>query len=284
MSEGINTDKVIVNAGGGSDGSGGMGGAGLAAVIAALGNRNESSDHGMGGIWPALLAGGGGFGGGNLNAILPVLLLLGLLGGGRRGPFGGGDGGDCCGEGILLSKLGSIEGSIPLVGANIQNALLEQTGVLGNQINQVGLAQLQASSAVKDSVQNGTAAVLQNNSTNTQSILGAICNLSSKIDTNTITDLQRQLSVAQLDGLEHRVRTHADGVEVRVSQNVNQQQGQLQAQLQSQRLEDERFARLFGLFNNINNQVQRVKSDQDTINFGTMLASGNQATTSTQVR
>lgn len=35
---------------------------------------------------------------------------------------------------------------------------------------------------------------------------------------------------------------------------------------------------------NVGNQVQRVKSDQDIVNFGTMAASGNQATTSTQVR
>ncbi len=41
MAEGINTDKVIVNAGGsGSEGSGSM-----AAVIAALGNRNQGNDN-----------------------------------------------------------------------------------------------------------------------------------------------------------------------------------------------------------------------------------------------
>src|SRR6185436_20153857 len=40
MSEGINTDKVIVNAG-----SGGGDGGNMAAVIAALGNRNQGNDN-----------------------------------------------------------------------------------------------------------------------------------------------------------------------------------------------------------------------------------------------
>jgi hypothetical protein len=71
-------------------------------------------------------------------------------------------------------------------------------------------------------------------------------------------------------------------VEVNVTQQVNQQQ----AQQQQQRIEDDRFNRLFAnLSAFIGNQVMVARQGQDVINFGgTMTASGTQAAANTQVR
>jgi hypothetical protein len=250
--DGLNSDRVNINLGGGEGGGGG--GMGAAALVAALGGRNQGGDN------AALVAalnnrGGGygdGFGFGGGGALWPLLLLGGGLG------FGGRRDRDCCDDNdgalAILGKLGSIEGAVPLAAANIQNAILESTSTITGQVNQVGLAQLAATSGVRDSVQNGTAALLQAGSANTQSILTAICGLSSKLDHNQIADLQRQLAVAQLASTEDRLRHHSDGVEVRVSQNVTQVQAQAQQQQQ--------FA---GLFDRLERRLHSIEIEQNQI-------------------
>lgn len=276
--DGINSDKVQIHVGGGD--GGGAGGMGAAALVAALGSRNESRTDGLGAL---LLANrdNDGFGGGGIGALLLLALLGGNGIGGRR---------DCDNDGhhgalAILGKLGSIEGAVPLAAANIQNAILEQTSSITNTINQTGLAQLAATAGVKDSVQVGTTAILQQGSANTQSILTAICALSSKLDHNQIADLQRQLGVAQLSQVEDRLRHHGDGVEVRVNQNVVQGQAQAQLQQQQQRFEDDRYNRLCATLLSIGNQTMYARQGQDVINFGgTMTGSGTQAAANTQVR
>lgn len=278
-------EKVSVNLGAGGFGfPGGFGGghsdggsnAALLALLAMGQNHRDSCND--------------GFGGGGIGA----LLALALLGGGRFGGFGGGHDGvhvDCGrrggrdgydGDPFVLSKLGSIEGAIPLAASQIQNGILESTAGITNTINQTGLAQLAATSGVKDAVQNSATAILQNASANTQSVLTAICTLSAKIDQNTILDLQRQLGVAEADACEERNSRRTREVEVNVTQQVNQQQ----AQAQLQRIEDDRFNRLFSnLSAFIGNQAMYARQGQDVINFGgTMTASGTQAAANTQVR
>lgn len=294
MSEGINTDKVIVNTGGG----GGESGAALAGLIAAMnsGGGNDSNAALIAALTAnrghndmaslALLADrrhddGFGFGGG-----LGALVLLALLGGRGRGFLGGGGDGDGCGAEIVLSKLGSIEGAVPLAAANVTNAICNATGEITNTINQSSLANLAAIASAKDATQVGVATLLQAGNSNTKEILGAICNLSSKIDQNVILDLQRQLGVAEARATEDRLRHHSDGVEIRVSQNVNQAQAQAQLQLQQQRIDDDRFNRLFAGFASIANQFQRSTQAADVINFGsgTIAGSGIQSQNSNQVR
>lgn len=298
MSDGINTDKVIVNAGSGG-GHGYDGGAGIAAIIAALGNRNEGSDNaaliaalgnrndgaGMAGMLPALLAGGGGFGG--QNALWPIILLA-LLGRGRGGLFGGDEGG-CGGAGsglageFLMSKLGTIEGSIPLAAANTANEICRSTGEISNQLNQNNIAQLTATAGVKDAVVNTGAILLQDNARNTQSVLSAICGLSSKMDQNMITDLERRLGVAEARAAEERNHGRVREVEVSVTQQVNQAQAQQQHQWQTQRQFDDLRASLFGIVNSFN-QVAAQRQGQDVVNLGTMLGSATQSAANTAVR
>lgn len=291
------SDRVNINLPGGGDG--GFGGAGMAAVIAALGNRNQGNDNAAliaalgnrnddSANWAPLMAmaGGGGFGANNgMNNMWPIILLA-LLGRGRGGGlFGGGDG-DCGGGGDavnqltlnqVLAKLGTLEGAVPLAACDVQNSILEQTNALQSTLNENNIAQLQATTNVKDTVQNATAVLLNQGNQNTQAILQAVAAVGTKIDTNTIADLQRQLAVAQSRETEERHHSRIREVEVNVSQQVNQQQrqDQFQAQVQAQ------FGSLFGILNGI--AVNNNRSNQDILNLGTMLASGVQTPTTTQV-
>jgi hypothetical protein len=294
--DGINSDKVSINLGGEG---GGSGAGAMAALVAALGNRNQGNDNAaliaaLGGrnesrsdvgLLAALMNGRDRHDDGGMNSMWPILLLA-LLG--RRGGFGGGDDGGEVERPVfnaaVLSKLGSIEGAIPTSGLQTENAICRSTGEINNAINQSQLASLAAFSNLKDSVTSTGTVLLQSGSQNTKEILGAICAIGSKMDQNQIADLNRQLAVAQLDSVESRLRNHSDSIESRVSQNVSVQTNQLQAQSQYQRFEDERFNRLYGIVANIGNQVQRSRSDQDIVNLGTMLASGTQTPTTTQVR
>jgi hypothetical protein len=222
--------------------------------------------------------GGGGFGGG-FNAGLGGLGLVGLIGLNSLGRDGDRR---CCDDNgslnssvlgaSILGKLGDIEGAVPLAASQIQNSLLDQTGTLSNTINQSGLANLAATASLKDTVQASTTGILLNQNSNTQSILGAICNLGSKIDQNTITQLQTDL-------LESRAAGRSKDVEINVSQNVNQQQAQLQAQAQQQ----QQFSALFSALNALVGDIQAVKQGQVIFNSGTMAASGTQAAANTKV-
>lgn len=284
--DGIASDKVNIHVGGGD---GGGGAAGMAALVAALGNRNEGSDNAAliaalgnrnddSSAWAPLIAmmghrnDGDGYG---MNALWPILLLA-LLGRGRGGGFLGGDGdGDGCLGVTALSKLGTIEGAVPLAASQVGNEICRSTGEITNILNQNNLSQLQATSNLKDTVQNASALILQSGSQNTKEILGAICGLGSKIDANQIMDLQRQLGVAQAEAAEERGSRRIKEVEVTVSQNVNQQQAQQQQQQQ--------FGELFRCIDALRGQVQRVSQGQDVINFGTMAGSGNQSQNTSQV-
>jgi len=314
--EGIASDKVNINVGGGEGGGGGYG-AGLAAVIAALGNRNQGNDN------AALIAALGnrnddsanwvgplmamaqrghhddsGFGGNGIWAILLLALLRG------RGGFGGGDD---CGDGngrtailqTLMEGQSDLRAAVPATALETQNQICQSLASLALGVQQgfannkdatqaALLATLQSLSNVKDTVQNGF--TITNNN-----VLEGLCKVKETVrDDGDKTrgqialyheaNLQRQLGVAESALAEERTARRVRDVEVSVSQNVNQTQAQAQAQWQHQRFEDERFNRLFAIIANIGNQVQRTRSDQDIVNLGTMTASGTQAAQSTQIR
>lgn len=216
----------------------------------------------------------GGFGGGGWGGIAPIGLFgvaNGLFGRDGRGDCGDGNNNAVFGA-TILGKLGDIEGAIPLAAANIQNAMLSQTAGLTDSINQAGLANLAATANVKDTVNATATAALINANNNTNSILGAICQLGSKIDQNTITDLQTQLLRAESHGRSRET-------EVNITQSVNQNQAQLQAQAQTQA----QFNALFAGLNALVGDIQAVKQGQVIFNSGTMAASGTQAAANTNV-
>ncbi len=246
-------------------GTGGQGGAPIIAPVFATTPQAPYAAP----IAPILGGGyGGGFGEGGLLGTILAASVLGNGFGNRRN--------DCDNDNAfpaaILGKLGSIEGAVPLAAITTNNAILESTAAVTNQINQVGLAQLNATSGVKDSVQNAATAILLNDNNNAKEILGAICGLSSKIDQNRISELETELSRQRND-------SRSRDVEINVTQQVNQQQTQLQLQQQQQG----QFNQLFSLFNHLAGDIQAVKQGQVIFNSGTMAASGTQAAANTKV-
>lgn len=293
------SDKVNINLG---EGRGSDSGAGLAAVIAALGNRNQGDNTAAliaalgnrnddSSNWaPFMAMMGDRRHDDGMNNLWPIILLA-LLGRGKGGGlFGGGDG-DCGGGGDavnqitlnqVLAKLGTIEGQVPLVGSQVQNSILEQTIGLSSTLNQNNIAQLVAHANTKDAVTNSAAALLAAGNNNTNSILTAITGLSSKIDSNTIMDLQRQLGVAQAREAEERSHRHIEATKVEVTQSVTQNQAQLQGQAQAQ-VQSQAILELTARVRELIGDVQAVKQGQVIFNSGSMLASGTQAAANTKV-
>lgn len=300
--DGIASDKVNINVGGGGEG-GGYGGASMAALVAALGQRNQGNDH------AALIAALGnrndsganlaplfalmghrdndGFGQGGLWPIILLALL------GRHGGFGGfGGGGDCCdgsGGGHFHGNfLQSILNSLTGLTAAVPTTALETQNAIQGAIAQLALAGQQGFSNLKDSVQaigaanlaatnNVASSVIQQGLT-TQIAIGHDGDKTrALIQSTNMDNLQRQLTVAQNALMEERFDRRGREVEVNVSQNVNQQQAQQQQQLQFQDLV-RRFDHLCNL------QVLNARQAQDIVNLGTMTASGTQAAANTQVR
>lgn len=294
--DGIASDKVNIHVGGGE--GGGMQAAALVAalgnrneqgslapLIAALGNRNENNS-----IAPLIAMMGNrdrGCDDGN-NSLWPIILLA-LLGRGRGGGLFGGDGdggGDGCLGPVILSKLGNIEGAVPLAASQVSNEICQSTNTLTNLLNQSTLAELAAIANAKDVTQNGftltgrdLAAINQNVSEQgcqtRETVLAAESRILSRLDRNEIDSLRHDR-----DRAERALDVHSLRSQVEVNQTVTTVQSQAQAQAQV----EARFNQLFGLLGGLANQVQRVRADNDIVNFGTMAASGNQATTSTAVR
>lgn len=275
MSENSN-EKTTVNVT--SDG-GGRGGSDAAMIAALLNGRNQD---------------GGGIGGRDGLGLVALMALM------NRNGFGDRDGRDCGGRRdfdgptpaqaailqTLMEGVGDIKAAVPTIGLETQNAILQ---TLASQ----ALGVQQGLSNVKDSVQTGNAfldrdiqgvgANVSVQGSNTREWVtqdgektrGAIASTLERINSIQEGNLQRELAVAQNALAEERGRRHAEGVEVRVTQNVNQQQAQVQAQAQ--------FAGLMNELRCLSGQVQRVQTGQEINNFGTMAASGNQANTSNQV-
>lgn len=290
------SDRVNINLPGGSDG--GMGGLGAAAVIAAMGNRNEGSDNaaliaalgnrndGMGAnaLLPALMAGGGGLGG--QNALWPIILLALLGRGGRGGLFGGG-GDECC-DGGAETRLQSNADTLAIL-----NGINGAKDATTDGFATTGLALSQGFANVKDAVQ--SLALFQTGQLNTinQNVSEQGCKTRELVQAGTTQVLQRMddLRIRELEARAERaeraieVNSLRSQVEITNTNTATatQAQGQQQTQLQFQDI-NHRIGRLCDAIAVVGNQIQRVKSDQDIVNFGTMAASGNQATTSTQVR
>lgn len=294
MAEGINTDKVIVNAGGGGEGAGNM-----AAVIAALGNRNQGNDNAAliaalgqrneaSTLVPLLAALGNrnedrrhddgfGFGG---SGILGLLAILGLLRG--RGGLGGGD--DCNENGGKFAILQTLMENGADIRASIPTTALETQNALQGALAQLALGTAQGFERTGDRIQNSTFLltkqicetdknVSEQGCKTREVVQEGVTTILSRIDQNRIAELEAQ--VARLHGHDHTRDS-----EIRMTQIVNQNQ----QQQQQQRLDDDRYARLFGIVANIGNQVQRTRTDQDIVNLGTMAGSGLQSAPNTQVR
>lgn len=199
---------------------------------------------------------GFGFGGaGGMGAF-----MMGALLGNRRG-FGFGGDGDGCGAAVALTaKLGEIQAEIGSVAANTNNNI--STLALG--------------------ISNAFANTNSNIAALSREVCEAACSVKSAVDCDgdktralitsifqtqqaeTINRLNAELAALRTHGhIDHRAR----GVEVEVTQQVNQQQQQQQVDL--------RFANLERCIHSLFSEVQQLnRTTNQAINFGgTQLAS-----------
>lgn len=223
----------------------------------------HGGDFGLGGGGLGLAAGGVG------GLVLGALLN-------RGGLFGDGNGSetrlqDAVENVAVLTKLADIEAAIPQSALQVENSILSQTNELAGQISAQTLQLSSGLSNVKDAiVAQGAANLAATNQVNQNvllsqsAVLQAICNstntIVSKIDANTIANLQAELAEVRSTG-------RSRDVEVNVTQNVNQQQAQLQTQNQIQAL----LAGVNTLIGNHQNLQQGI------INLGTMTGNSQSA-------
>lgn len=233
----------------------------------------------------------GGMGGGG---IIGGLVLGALLGNNRNGGlFGGGNNGGGCWEGgispgqaafdqTILTGVTGLTAAVPNAALQTQNAILAQTNELSTQINASQIAQLQASSAVKDSVQNSLAILLNQGSQNTNMVLAAVQGVKDQASAYRIADLEQKLTVAQLDSRDQGLHRRLDSVEVNVAQTVNQNQvqGQIQAQLQAQGFA---LAHIAGACNE-GNQIARATNQNLIVGNAGAVATGPQTANPVNVR
>ena len=287
--DGVQSDKVNINLGGG-DGGGGMGG--MAALIAAMnsggGDNNLpgliaalGNNRGMDPGTAAMLAGNQNNG---MNNLWPIILLA-LLGRGRGGLLGG-DGGDCgpIAGGVSPGQAALLQTILETVGATraaVPQAALETQIATANGLSALALAsqqgfanvkdtvqntsglQLGATAGVKDAVQNAFAILNQNildqGCKGREATAASTTAILQKIDQNTIDDLRHDR-----DRFERQVEVNSLRSQVEVNQTVNttqaqaQQQGQFQFQFQDV---NNRIARLCDAVERVHQVAQATNSN-----------------------
>lgn len=206
-----------------------------------------------------------GFGGGGGGGLLAGLLFGALIGNRNGGGlFGGNGNGDSAGLVVneiatteVLSKLGDIQGAIPLSAAQTQNSILQQTISISQGLNQLG-----------NTVMNGsTTNLLATKDLSTQVAQG------NAVILQAIAQNEAQALRDKLFALDASNR--ALGTEVNVTQNVNQMQQQAQQQAQLQGI-SAFLGTLPGIFQRGQNEL---------INIGSGTVSGNTAAnTNTAIR
>lgn len=297
--EGINSDKVNINLGGG-EGAGG--GASIAAIIAALGNRNQGNDNAAliaalgnrndsaANLGPLLaMMGNRRDDNDGMNNLWPILLLTLLRG-------RGGLGGDDCGSiataaGLspaqaamlqtLLEGQSDLRADVPRTALETQNAIQQAVGALalGTQqgfantkdaVQASLLANLTATSGVKDSVMNN-AALLQRDICDVKSTVQTeACATRELVQAGTTAILSR-IDRSEIDDLRHRadraeraIEVNALRSQVEVNQTVTttQAQGQIQGQVQAQ-------------FQDIGNTLRRVCDRLESVHQVAQAANSN---------
>lgn len=293
MSDGINTDKVIVNAGSGGGESGGL--SGLAALMMA--SRGDDSQSN---IWASILPALTNQDRGGMNNMWPLLLLL-----FARGGFGGingcgADGG--CGPGASPAQaaiLQSLMDNLSELRAQIPTTALETQNALQNALAQLALGMQQGFAGIKDSVQASLLALSQSLASLNQNVSAQGCQtrewvtmendktrtlLNARFSQEDATKIAEQNAriVALETRCDHDRRFADQNLVITNTNNAIANQQQQQQQSESDRRHRELLAEL--RFISVGNQVQLARNVNDTINFGTMAASGIQTTPTTQVR
>jgi len=178
---------------------------------------------------------GGGMGGG---------LLLGLLLG-RVGLFGNQNGEGCVtNETINQQTLGDIKAAIPLSEAQVQLALAgaqaslssqatQDTQYLSNQTQALAIAQMQLAAGLSREITAVDTNVDRQSTAIQQAVFSDGERTRQLITNNRISDLEQQLTVAQLGSAEQRAINREITNTNTITIGMNQQQAQQQQQLQA---------------------------------------------------
>lgn len=257
------------------------------------------------------IIGGGGMGGGGLGAGLGGGLLGGILASslGLNGRRDAGEGcvtpanltaglagvTDAIQNTTVMQSLGDIKAAVPLAEAQVQLALSVTQAELAGQINTSNIANLNGHAMINKNVSDAIAASLASQTSIKESVAAyGVANLNATKDaqfalativkddgektralitSNAISELQRQLTVAQTVALEDRLTNRARETEINIS-NVNTataQQFQAQAQAQAQ---NQAIIQLSGLVANLSGDIQAVRATTSNVNFGTQAGVG----------
>lgn len=320
--EGINSDKVNINLGGG-DGGGGFGGA--AALIAALGNRNEggdtagliaalgnrNNDGGLAAMLPALMAQNGNNG---MNNIWPILLLA-LLGRGRGGGlFGGGD--DCgpvaSASGVspalaailqtLTEGQSNLRAEVPTTALETQNAMQQAIASLalgtqqgfantGDKVTNTGNVVLAAVRNSQDTTQNAFALLSRDLCDVKSTVMAEGCETRQLVQAGTTAVLSR-IDRSEIDELRSRadraeraieVNSLRSQVEITNTNTATATQAQAQGQFQFQ-LQDvnNRIGRLCEAVERVHQVAQSANQNIIAGNAGAV-TTGAQTSTPTNI-
>lgn len=243
---------AILNAGGGNE----------AALIAAMmGGRHDGSGVGAGA--------GAGLGAGLLGGILGGALLgnRGLLGGAAVAEaavgvtpamFTAGLAGvtDALQNTTVMQSLGDIKASVPLAESQVQLALAGTQSELSTLINSGNLVNMQGQALINKNISDAIATSLASQNSIKESIAAyGVANLNATKDAqfalativkddgektralitaNTISELQRELTVAQTAALEDRLGFRARETEINITNTNTAVSQQQQQQVQSQ--------------------------------------------------
>lgn len=259
-------------------GGGGMGGGGLGA---GLGGGL------LGGILGGALLGGNGLGNRNNvgeGCVTPSMLTAGLTGVT-----------DAVQNTTVVQTLGAIQAAIPLAESQTQLAIAVAQSELAGQINTANIANLGGQAMINKNVSDAIASSLASQTSIKESVAAyGVANLNATKDaqfalativkddgektralitSNTISELQRQLTVAQTGALEDRLTNRARETEINITNTntANAQQMQVQGQVQAQ---SQAIIQLSALVSNLCGDIQAVRATTSNVNFGTQAGVG----------
>lgn len=281
----------------------------IAAMLA--GNRNDSSGVGAGagaGLGAGLLGGvlggallgnrGGLLGNGSVASDVAVGVTPAMLTAGLSGVT------DALQNTTVMQSLGDIKASIPLAEGNVQLALAGSQAAVVNQINLGTMATINGQALINKNVSDAIATSLASQSAIKESIAAyGVANLNATKDaqfaiativkddgektralitSNTISELQRELTVAQTAALEDRLTNRARETEITITNTNTATAQQTQAQMQNQQ-QAQLQIQTIALLQNLIGDTQAIRQGSVVFNSGTMAASGNQTAANTRV-
>lgn len=223
---------------------------------------------------------GGGVFGGDASGIVMGLLL------GRLGLFGNQNGDGCVtNETINQQTLGDIKAAIPYNEAQVQLALAgaqaalssqasADTQYLSNQTQQLALAQMQLAAGLSREITAVDTNVDRQSTAIQQAIYADGERTRQLITSNRISDLEQQLTVAQLGSAEQRAINREITNTNTITIGMNQQQAQQQQQMQALQWQLNQLCGAFG-------QVARATNSQVVV--GSTGVAGTQTANPTNV-